>query len=328
MKKANRLFLYLGILILTLTSVSGGLETDATKLLKARSVELREDIIQVTEGVYVAVGYSPANVSMIIGSDGIIIVDAAMTPEHAQKILSEFRKITDKPIKAVILTHGHGDHTGGLSVFVEKDNPQIWARVNYKQETQSFNSVGLTFNGVRGMRQGGFKLPPEKRINNGIAPAMYPKRKGNVFNPMSQKKTEPTNTFSEPRKKLMIAGVKLKLVAAPGETYDQLYVWLSEKRVLFSGDNFYQSWPNPYTIRGAPYRDARQWAHSVDKMLKEKADYLIPGHTRPILGKENVKVVLTNYRDAIQFVFDKTIEGMNKGLTPDELVDYVKLPER
>lgn len=98
--------------------------------------------------------------------------------------------------------------------------------------------------------------------------------------------------------------------------------------MLFSGDNFYQSWTNLYTIRGAPYRDVRKWAHSVDKMLKERADYLVHGHTRPIFGKQNIEVVLTNYRDAIQFVFGKSIEGMNKGLTPDELVDYVRLPKR
>jgi uncharacterized sulfatase len=70
------------------------------------------------------------------------------------------------------------------------------------------------------------------------------------------------------------------------------------------------------------------WANSIDAMLKEGAHYLVPGHTRPIKGQSRVAEVLTDYRDAIRFVFDKTIEGMNQGLTPDELVDYVKLPEK
>lgn len=99
-----------------------------------------------------------------------------------------------------------------------------------------------------------------------------------------------------------------------------------ETKVVLSGDNFYQSWPNLYAIRGTPYRDVREWADSLDKMLNEGPSYLVPGHTRPILGKEEVAEALTNYRDAIRFVFDKTIEGMNQGLTPDELVEYVKLP--
>ena len=119
----------------------------------------------------------------------------------------------------------------------------------------------------------------------------------------------------------------MELVAVNGETSDSLYVWVPDKRVLFAGDNFYKSWPNLYAIRGTMYRDIQSWADSVDMMLKEKPDYLVGGHTRPVIGGEKVRKVMTNYRDAIRFVFDKTIEGMNKGMTPDELVDYVQLPE-
>ena len=72
----------------------------------------------------------------------------------------------------------------------------------------------------------------------------------------------------------------------------------------------------------------RLWADSLSKMLEYKPASLVGGHTRPIIGQSEVTEVLTNYRDAIQFVFDKTIEGMNKGLTPNELVEYVNLPEK
>jgi uncharacterized sulfatase len=169
-------------------------------------------------------------------------------------------------------------------------------------------------------------LPPEKRINNGVAQAYWPRRGGEVF--QSKAKSGPTQTFAEPRKRLTVAGVTIELVAVSGETADALYVWLPRQRVLFSGDNFYKSWPNLYAIRGTMYRDVRGWADSVDMMLKEEPDFLVPGHTRPIVGRERIAEVLTDYRDAIRFVFDKTIEGMNKGLTPGELVGYVRLPER
>ena len=122
--------------------------------------------------------------------------------------------------------------------------------------------------------------------------------------------------------------MKLELVAAPGETNDQLYVWLPQQKVLFSGDNFYRSFPNLYAIRGTPNRSVLLWAQSLDKMLDEKdAIALVPGHTLPVLGAENVRQVLTDYRDAVRFVHDKTVEGMNKGMTPDELVEYVQLPD-
>jgi len=301
-------------------------ETEATRLLKARSAEFKQEVIKVTDGVYTAVGYSVQPVSMIIGVDGLIIVDTGMDTVSAEKVLAGFRGITDKPIKAIILTHGHGDHTGGVPVFVRDGKPQVWARDSFGQESETLKSVGLTINRLRGARQGGFKLPPAKRINNGIARAYYPKRGGAVFQTAGD--TRPTHLLSESRKAIHISGVSLHLVAVTGETYDHLYVWYPSKRVLFSGDNYYKSWPNLYPIRGAPYRDVRKWANAVDKMLKEGPDFLIPGHTRPVIGRENVTEVLTDYRDAIRFVLDKTIEGMNKGLTPDELVDYVQLPKR
>ena len=64
----------------------------------------------------------------------------------------------------------------------------------------------------------------------------------------------------------------MKLVHTPGETDDQLYVWLPEKRVLMPGDNFYRAFPNLYAIRGTPYRDVRKWISSLDEMIAEWAE--------------------------------------------------------
>lgn len=314
-------------LLLIATVTTAVAETPQTALLKKRSAEFRKDVVKVADGVYTAVGYSPANISMIVGDTGLIIVDTGMTPAHAKPALAEFRKLSNLPVKAIIYTHSHGDHTGGTSVFVGDGHPDIWARANFGSENRAFSSAGLTIQRLRGARQGGFKLPPAQRINNGVAPAMYPARGGEVFAGGSGL-VAPTKTFSEARKSIEVAGVKIELVADPGETEDALYVWLPEKKVLFSGDNFYKSWPNLYAIRGTPYRDIRSWADADDMMLKEGAACLVPGHTRPIIGQAAVAEALADYRDAIRFVFDKTIEGMNQGMTPDELVGYVKLPAR
>ena len=100
------------------------------------------------------------------------------------------------------------------------------------------------------------------------------------------------------------------------------------EHVVFAGDNFYKSWPNLYALRGTPYRDIRGWANVIDMIMQEGAVALVGGHTRPIIGKDDVNQTLANYRDAILFLFDKTVEGINKGLTPNQLVDYVVLPEK
>jgi uncharacterized sulfatase len=302
-------------------------ESAATRQLEELNPSLQRDVVRVSERVYTAVGYSPANISMIIGDDGVIFVDTGMAPSHAAAALAEFRKITDLPTVAIIYTHGHGDHTGGGMILADGGTPQVWARDNFGAEGAAFDSTGLTIQNRRGARQGGFRLPSEQRINNGVAAVFYPPRgdDGSVF--AGNQQLAPTHRFSEARRSLTIAGVRLDLVAAPGETDDQLYVWLPDAGVLFSGDNFYASWPNAYAIRGTPYRDVRSWADAEDMMLQEGAAALVPGHTRPIIGEADVAEALTDYRDAIRFVFDKTIEGMNQGLTPDELVDYVHLPE-
>ena len=303
-----------------------GQDLSATELLQARNEEFREEVLQVADGVFVAVGFGVSPSSMIVGSDGIVIIDTMVDTASAARAFAEFRKITDKPVKGIIFTHGHGDHIGGASVFAEGVTPEVWAHANFGAEENAFASAGLTIQQQRGARQGGFLLPPEQRINNGVARAYYPQRGAESFGSAGAEQIVPTNTVSEPRVSIEIADVAIELITVSGETDDGLYVWLPGRRVVFSGDNFYKSWPNAYAIRGTPYRDIQGWADAIDSMLNEGADALVPGHTRPIVGQAAVREVLTDYRDAIQFVFDKTIEGMNLGMTPDELAQYVKLP--
>ena len=153
----------------------------ATEKLTKQSEQFEEQIIKVADNVHVAVGYSVSNVSMIVGDDGVVIVDTGMMGEAAERIAKEFRKISDKPVKAIIFTHSHGDHTGGAPAFLGDERPQIWAHINFGSEARPWKAGGLTYQNVRGARQAGFKLPPEQRINNGVAPVRYPKRGGEVF---------------------------------------------------------------------------------------------------------------------------------------------------
>ena len=136
----------------------------------------------------------------------------------------------------------------------------------------------------------------------------------------------PTHTFSK-RLKVKIAGLDVEMIHAPGETDDQIFIYLPKKKVLFPGDNYYHTFPNLYTIRGTPYRDVRQWANSLDLMIEKEPEFLVPGHTMPLKGKDKIKDVLGHYRDAIRYVHDQTVRGMNSGLTADELVQKVKLPK-
>jgi len=303
-------------------------ETDAERRLRSLNSGLEPHFVELTDGVFVASGYGVSTFSFIVGDNGVVVIDSGAAPPTTANALTELRKHTDLPIAAIIFSHGHGDHTGGAPGLFEDDgSPEIWARDDFGVEGEAFATAGITVNALRGRRQAGFLLPGELRINNGIAPALRPGGGAPTGFQSQHEPVVPTHTFGEQRKIVEIAGVELELVAAPGETDDQLYVWYPDKRVVFSGDNLYMSWPNIYAIRGTPYRDARAWAIALDKMLAEKPEHLVPGHTLAVSGSTAVAGLLTSYRDGIQYVFDKTVEGINKGLTPDQLVSYVNLPD-
>ena len=138
----------------------------------------------------------------------------------------------------------------------------------------------------------------------------------------------PTRLIGDDGEKTTLCGVELELVMAPGETPDHMVVWYPEKKVLISGDNFYRSFPNLYAIRGTAYRDFDTWADTMDVLMSFEAEVLGPGHTKAIFGADNIKQVLTDYRDAIRHVVDETRNGMDAGQTIDELAHSIKLPDR
>ncbi|MEX1241023.1 MAG: alkyl/aryl-sulfatase [Cyclobacteriaceae bacterium] len=301
------------VLTLTLLALIPLHAQSPSERLSAHTDEFRKEVIKVTDGIYVAVGYALANSILIEGDDGIIIVDVTESPATAQEVKSAFREITDKPVKAIIYTHGHPDHVCGGKVFAGRDNPEIYA---HELVANGVNDGIQPILSARAVRQFGNSLPQEQFLNAGIGPSM-----NIVWETIS-----PTKTFSE-RLETDVAGIRIILQYAPGETGDQLYVWLPDKKALLPGDNYYKAFPNLYTIRGSRYRDIRQWAQSLDKMLAEgEIEYLVPSHTRPVTGADNVKATLSNYRDAILHIYNATIKGINAGVTDIELSQQVQLP--
>ncbi len=307
-------------------------QTTQTRQLIERNEEFRKEIIQIAPNVYTASGYDAANITMIIGSDGVILIDAGKVPQSSAEVYREFRKITDKPITGIIYTHGHGDHTMGTPAFLVDNTPQIWAAESFGRENEFPTEAG--FINPRGHRQNGMTLRPEVRINNGVAPLVYPGGKfedGKIDAAYAQykpfDKSAITSFVSEPKQTIQISGIELELVRTYGETNDHLLIWYPEHKIIFPGDQFYKSFPNLYAIRGTEYRDVLKWIDALNTVLEYPAEAIAQGHTRPIVGKEEVRKAVTNMRDAIKYTFDKTIEGMNKGMTPDELVEYAALPD-
>lgn len=136
---------------------------------------------------------------------------------------------------------------------------------------------------------------------------------------------KPTHPFKD-KLKVTLGGIDLELYHAPGETNDQIVVWWPEEQVLFPADNIYRAFPNLYAIRGTMSRDTLTWVKAIDLMRGLKPRIMVPQHTRPLEGSNEIMEILTAYRDAIQIVHDQTVRYMNKGLYPDEIAQIVTLP--
>ena len=199
--------------------------------------------------IHIAVGFGIANSIMIEGEDGNIIVDVTDSVSEAEKVYSIFKKKNSNPIKAIIYTHNHGDHTFGAEYFIksQEDKPLVIAHESTDYYVQRIMGIINPIISKRSTRMFGTLLPDDQFINAGIGPSL------NVSDsPIGY--IEPDTVFKD-ELKIEIAGINLELYHAPGETNDQIFVWLPDHKALMPGDNIYNTFPNLYTIRGTTHRN-------------------------------------------------------------------------
>lgn len=276
------------------------------------------EVLEVAEGVYLATGFGPSNSTLIAGEDAAILIDAHHSGAAAERAASAYRQRVDLPFAAVVYTHGDRSHVAGAAAFTGRYfTPDVYARSNFRLR-RSVTGVEAR---KRRQRQKGLLLGQGQRAVAVIDPLPADEDTGDRYLP-------PDSLLYGDRYRLRISGVMLELVAAPGETQDQLYVWLPERKVLITGGNFYQAFPGDLDGIGNEATDFEQWARSLDRMRAEKAEVLIAGHLQPLFGATAIERALDDYAAALRFVLDETLRGIDAGLTPGELAAAIRLPPK
>jgi alkyl sulfatase BDS1-like metallo-beta-lactamase superfamily hydrolase len=250
---------------------------------------------------------------MVLTPEGNVIIDTSLflfAPAHEAAL----RAIDDGPVKYIILTHAHPDHTGGVDLWKEAGTEVIAHRnhesfVHYQQRLSGvFNHRNTwQFSLLLGLPPLGF-APPDAPVEN---------YGGTVL------ATRTFDQFCEFR----LGGLTFQIMYTPGETYDGLTVWVPEYKAAFVGDNFYElSFPNMYTLRGTRPRWALDYVESLETVVSWGPELLAPSHLDPVYGNAAIDDKLSKYRDAILYVHDETVQGINAGKSPETLMDEVTLP--
>ena len=273
----------------------------------APAVDLGDDI-------WMSPGWS--NSYMLRTDDGRVVINTGMGFEGPLRRRA-YDAVDPSPVRAVLLTQGHFDHVGGIDVVKDPDSDVI-AQANFitwrddNERLEGFRSRNSAF-----------------AFMDAIIAAMEYARSVGV-GAVPQGRPEPTVTV-EHRLDLTIGGRRIELIATPGgETFDSMVVWLPESRVLFSGNLFgplFGHVPNLVTIRGDRYRDALTYIDSLDVVLELAPERLITGHFDPIEGADLIAEETRALQEAMRWVHDRTVDGMNAGTDVHSLMREIRTPD-
>ncbi len=281
-------------------------------------------LCRVTDRVFCVVGCGLANSTMVVGDGGAIVVDTGDGLEEAREHLEAFRTVTDAPVRAVIYSHFH--YVDGTRVYVPEGTEQdveLWAHARVPANMASrFGETGPAWV-RRVLVQFGAFLPKEGEDampNFGIGPYMFHPKHGRGtpgYVPPNRLVSETTRTE--------ILGVRVEMIPARSDSDDTLILHFPDERTVVNN----HVWPalyNVYPLRGEPYRDPLVILEGLDAIADLEPEHLVGVHGPPLSGRDTVARALEEYRDAVQYLWDQTVRGINRGLGPRDIAETVRLP--
>ena len=285
-------------------------------------------LFQVSERLYQIRGFDLSNMNIIEGDSGLIIMDPLITTETARAGLElYFQHRPRKPVVAVIYTHSHADHFGGVRGVVDEADVaagkvKVYAPEGFYEHAVSENVLAGTAMSRRAQYMYGALLPRGERgqVDAGLGKSVP--RAGTVT------LIPPTELIRQPIETHDIDGIEVEFQLTPGtEAPAEMNLYFPQFRALCVAENAARVMHNVLTLRGALVRDPKIWAHYLDETLLrygDKSDVLFAQHHWPTWGQAELKSFLADQRDMYAFINDQSLRLLNQGLTPLEIADELK----
>lgn len=285
-------------------------------------------LFEVVEGIYQIRGMDLANMTIVEGENGLIVIDPLLTPATARAGLELYREHRgDKPVVAVMYTHSHVDHFAGVKGVISQEDVdagrvKVYAPDGFLEHAVSENVIAGNAMTRRATYMYGAGLPinPQGHVDTGLG-------KGLSMGPRTL--IAPTDLITENGLQT-IAGVEVEFHLAPGsEAPAEMMMYFPRHRVFNTAEVTSQHLHNIYTLRGAEIRDASLWSRYIDEVLADygdRTDILIAQHHWPVWGPDATRHFLTVQRDLYKYIHDQSVRLMNHGYRPGEIAESIQLP--
>ena len=298
-------------------------------------------LFEVTDGIYQVRGYDMANLTVVKGDTGWIVFDTLMSVECSQAAMQLIEKNLGKfPVKAVIVSHSHADHFGGIAGVMAKED-KADETLSIEDQLASgkipvITPVGFTEHSVKENVYAGKGMGRRSNYQYGIL--LTPGVTGKLAQGIGMGQSTGTVSFMTPSyeitqsgEKLTIDGVELEFQLTPGtEAPAEMNTWLPQYKALWMAENCTGTLHNLYTLRGAEVRDGAAWASYITEAISlygKDAEVTFQSHNWPHWGNNVVNDYMVNTAAVYKFINDQTLTYINQGYTSDEISNMIKLPE-
>lgn len=303
-------------------------DTVNPSLWRQSQLASKHGLYKVVDGIYQVRGFDLSNITFIQGNSGWIVVDpliSAKTAERAKQLVD--RELGEQPISAVIFTHSHADHFGGVRGLISNEDVakgvEIIAPDNFVFETVSENVLAGNAMTRRASYMFGGLLPrgPEHQVGVGLGQAISTGSIGLL---------RPTLSVTETGERHIIDGVEMEFIMAlEAEAPSEFMFYMAKYKAFCQAEIINHTFHNMYTPRGAKVRDGRRWSQYIDEAVTlygHKTDVSFGSHHWPVWGKEEVNTFWEGQRDLYRYVHDQTVRLANSGYTMHEIPDLLNIP--